>query len=229
MSSEELYLQFRTRVNERGGYADRYLSPDVFVLLWNTEKDRWLEQSLSKKEDSQRIQDLQFLLEKRVPLTKSRDAVTEGVAKYEIPNVHQLGTAYIKSKKGDCKRTLVASPIKHPSLIPLYLQDELNRPSFEWEETFYDVAKDRMWVYVTDFEVLGVELDYWRTLKPIDLEGYERLDGTTSKTVNPEPLPDIYLMQILDRVILEFYRITPQQDGLQTGMHRIQTEEKEVF
>lgn len=227
MTTLELYLEFVTKVNKLGTYENRYFSPDKFVLLWNDQQDRWLEHSLGKKEDSNELQDLQFLYVEDDPVSKidSKDRYN----RYTIPDYYSIAKVYAKGKKDTCISDLLVRPLKHPANLEEIWNDWCNEPNWEYRETLYNVSDDKLLVYKKGFDIDTVFISYWRSLKPIDIEGYEKLDGTISTTINPELISSIYLRQILDLVIAEFYRITPTQTGLEYAKDRITTSERENF
>lgn len=225
MTSPQLFYEFKLLINKAGTQSNATVSLPWFVTTYNREAERWLQQSLGKKGDSQEGEDLSDLLVVDAPLVKSGQ--TDLYSQFSIPEdwfqlegIKAIGVA-------GCRKVLNVRPVKSRN-IPELMADPLNNPSFEWEETIYTLSRETLYVYQQGFTIPEAYLTYYRKPRAIDIQGYTNLEKNPSATINPD-LADLYCRQILDRVAKEYHRSIESSGGFQLSGDRLTTEERENF
>lgn len=76
-------------------------------------------------------------------------------------------------------------------------------PSFDWRETTYRLAEDKIVADKTDFEIDALQIDYLRYPVLMDIVGYTHFDGSKSSNTECE-LPKYIHSEIIDQAVLEF-------------------------
>lgn len=137
---------------------------------------------------------LQSSYKQRVGLNKGRYFLFKTPADLEHPT-----TVWVEGITS-CPAKMEVDIVSSKEVQNLYL-DEFTTPSVEWEWTFGVLEPSGLRVYVTDFEVRNLELDYYKKVPPISIEGFILDNGQPSTNIDP-----IYdgrmLEKILDRMVL---------------------------
>lgn len=206
MTSLELYDEVLLEVNDLS--SDLFLSKGNFITLYNKEAQRWLAENIAVgKKDHRNYKVQQWLVNDFVvkEKTKSKNSVI-----YELPdNFYDYVTCKSHAKKGNCSGIIINETIK-PSVKEIYLNDEMKKPSFEWEEGIAMVSENTLIVYTTDFSIINTNLTYYKNIDPIDLEGTYKASGNYSKNIDPN-YDDVYAREIASRVVKEVYRMYKNQ------------------
>ena len=223
MLATEAYKRFLLKINKNDTNANIDVSKGEFVLLYNEQKDVWLKQQINDKESREDIQDISELSKKHVKLAKVEDSTEYTV--FSLPdNFFNYNSSYSYCSSGDCSNVLIRHyPIK-PKNENIILDDDNNEPSFDYEETLVDLSEFKLYVYKKDFVVGDTYLNYFREVGKIDIEGYRKIDGSPSTTIDPD-LSDVYVNEILNRCAREIIIRYENPDGIQLANLRIQTEE----
>lgn len=227
MTSEELYYELKLLVNKSGSRTNIDVPKPEFIQLFNREQERWLQQTISKKKDSDDLDDLEELIVSDQVAVYDSDGINYN--SYKIPSnlFRLLRTKVRANSKGNCKKFINCYPINLRNVNEL-LNDEFSKPSFEWEESFYELGGKKLKIYYDDFTINDVYLTYYKIPEKIDISGYTNILDKPSTTIN-STLKDVFLRQILDRVAKEISREFENSQGFQFSQDRINTEEKESF
>jgi len=222
MTTPELYFECQLLLNKGGTGLYSDVPVATFVTIFNREQEKWLKLNLPKAADTDDIQNFQQLLVPEYPLVKQD--VTSKYVSFLLPedwfSIDQIHPA--KATQQKVTRNLYVRFIKNKNINEL-LQDPLNNPSFDWEETFAFVGNEQLHVYYTDFSIDSISISYYKKPNKIDLIGYTNFDKLPSKTVNSN-LDDVYLREILDMTVRELQRIFENPQGFQLAQERIATE-----
>lgn len=199
MTTIEAIVNLREIVN-RGNSSDNIeIDTPRAINLLNIAQLKFLKKTIENKsnEDVRRIQT--FLISQKVlKLSKRENAVS-----FRLPkNYFELANVFPKGKKGKCVDALLATEVKAENIHQL-LFDENNQPSFYWRETFYTVKNNTISVYTDDFDIVDVDLLYYRQPKKIDLKGYTNIEGNQSTDSNPE-WDDYSLIKIIEIAAKDF-------------------------
>lgn len=189
-----------------------------FVLLYNSEKDRWLAEELKKDEDNidiNKIQEL-FILNFKLKLVNKSDSFIV----FELPDdFFQIYGSYSIASCDNCKGITISNYERKPgNLVPL-LSDDANKPSFDYQEAPFVVAGNEMILYFDKYAVGDTFLNYYRKAGEIDMEGYEHFDGTPSTNIDPD-IDDFNCIEILDRIVIEITREIENGEGFQFSKDR---------
>jgi hypothetical protein len=219
MSPQECYSKFLIKINRNNTGANRTCDKGRFITIFNEQKNRWVDQQLKNKNS--------ILIDSIQELVKSVSIVSPTVydeySDFSFTNeFYEFIDAKCLAKKGNCKRTIRLREIKNPNKQIVYF-DEFNKPSFEWEWSFLTIQNNKLRVYKTDFEILKVDVEYFKLIPPLDIEGYIKIDGTAS-TNAPIILSEQYVDQIISRAAEEFMRNYENQLGVALAKDRINSE-----
>lgn len=197
--------------------------PAVFVLLFNSETQRWLNEEFKKNQDSidlNLIQQIFYPEYKLTQVNKGSDFI-----EYSLPDDYfQIYGSYSLADRGPCTGVRIANFEKKPANLVPILSDEDSKPSFDYQEAPFVLANNYVRIYFeNDYTITDSFLNYYRVPRKIDMEGYIGFDGKPSTNIDPE-LDDYNTLQILARVAAEVNRETENSEGIQYSKDRINTE-----
>lgn len=211
ISVHELINEFKLSLNKVSREDNFSLpTPDIITFL-NKAQMSWIKTKINPnnvlrsgyESIRKRIDDLQVLKVNDFKLSakKSPEPTFQSFISSlkDVPNYMMYLASHSSAKKGDCEDTISHNLVREGELKTQYL-DVLYNPSFEWRETLVTLGDDKMYVYVTDFEILSTHLTYLRYPKSIDIEGYVRLDGNQSTDQDCE-LPEYAKQDIVDLAV----------------------------
>ncbi len=194
MDAINVYIRLLQKANENFTNDNIAIDKSRAYLLIKEAQNKFIEWNLQKRnEDS--LRDLQQILvdDKKLVLKNSHLTHTN----YSIPkNYFDFSNLTVYATKGKCE---------DKPMLPLEIKDENkhllefdhnNKPSFEYRETFYNLASDAIKIYKSDFDITRAYLSYYRFPKEIDFEGYVKADGSPSVNSDPE-----WNDKIMDRII----------------------------
>lgn len=224
MTALEAYKRFLLKINKFDSNDEIRISKGEFVMLFNDEAKRWLNAKIGKYNNNSDIVNLLSLLVYDLPLAKQGDF--DYYSSFTLPdNFFTYNDCKALVKKTGC------NPIKYiytrlinPKDSSTLYHDEFSSPSFEWEETFADIANQKINVYTKGFTVESLKISYYMNPPDIDIEGYKKINGSNSTTINPI-LEDVYVNEIINRCVLEALRNYNSVENYQVSLERIQSEE----
>lgn len=219
MTAQEAYKNLLLKVNKNDTNADVDISRGEFTLLFNEQKDRWLDEKIDEDENTDEVQELEQLQVKHKSLIK--DKALDLYTLFLLPdNYFSYISSYSICSNGACSNAIVRNFPFKPKNENMLLESSNMEPSIEFEETIVDLSNNRLFVYKKDFEVDKVYLNYYKVVDPIDVAGYVKLDGTQSVDVNPT-LSDIYVDEILNRCAKEVIRRYENPQGFELAAERL--------
>lgn len=184
MTIEEAYLAFVNKVEQNiindGMSADR----DRFIILFNAAQIKYVEWVLEKR-NTDDIKSIQKLLVLDKHLEQGRE--TRNFVSFTLPKDYlEFVNVDAVASKGKCGNRNMKLWDAKTANIEEILHDEFNKPSFEYEETFYTIASDKVNIYKSDFTLNEARLSYYRYPVKVDMEGYIRADESISSNIDPE-------------------------------------------
>jgi hypothetical protein len=203
MNVQEAYLRFLTKVNRNLSSNNIVASKDRFVLLYNEEQIRHLDYCLDFRNDIGIKDAEEFLvtdsnvqpqaaIDNIVPLNLADDW-------YEVSSAY----AYVKTDECDNIR-LSLFEIKNFDQEQLAI-DANNSPSIRYREAPYYMGDNNLNVYTKDFTIERGIVTYYRFPRPIDIEGYIKLDDTASTNIDPEGT-DWWVNKVISMCAESFFR-----------------------
>jgi hypothetical protein len=222
MTAIEAYKRLLLKINRNDTNADVDISKGEFVLLYNEQKDRWLQEKIATYQSNDGVQDLEEVQVKHKELEGLYSTTQYSV--FQLPeNYFSYIGSYSYCSDFNCSEVIVRHfPIK-PRNENMLLENANTEPSLEFEETIVDLSDNKLFVYKKDFLVDRTFLSYYRPVGEIDVEGYRKLDGSYSSNKNPD-VSDIIIDEILNRCAKEIIRRYENPDGFQLAAERIVTE-----
>lgn len=218
MTILETYKRFQLKLNSLTNSDNVDVSPGEFVLVYNEQQNKWYESKFKNRSSKFVIDDVQTLANRDAPLTLIN--TTTDYQEFNLPDDYlDYISSYSIATRGDCiRRTKVFQ-----SMLPnkeLFFNDNNNKPSFDYAETFATVSSDRLQVYKTDFIISSVFLTYYRYPKGVDIAGYTKIDQTASTNIDPE-LVDEYVNEILDWCVADVDRTFKDSESYQLSIDRL--------
>lgn len=222
VTSLKAYNSLLAKVNREDTNSNIHVPRGKFVVTYNEQAKRWFKNKLKNKLNSDELDELSDLLIDNTELKRLKRH--QDHIDFELPaDYFSFTSSFSEAVRDQCKRRLSNWKVK-PQDVPPLLSDSNNSPSFDFEETPISVAGKKLKVYINDFDVKKVYLNYYRFPSEIDLEGYINVDGTESTTINPD-LPDISVIEIINRCAVEIMRDNEKAEGFQYSKERVETEE----
>lgn len=194
MTIKTAYIKFLEKVNKN--FINDNIAADLgrFILIFNEEQNRYLEWVLEKRNEDE-IRYVQKLLVCDEPV--SRKGKGKNTINFSLPeNYFDFSSTCITATKDGCTVSDFKLDEVKTENLSLLLTDHCTKPDFLARETFYTFGNDCIKYYIGDFEITEAFLTYYRCPKPVDIEGYIRVDNTNSQDIDPE-LND----KIVDRII----------------------------
>lgn len=166
MQAERAYQKYLIEKEANGVNDGISTDKGRFVVDFNRAQNRYLALLLQApgSDDIRWVQ--KFLVTGKKLTEKSK---TKYKYDFAIPkDFFDLANAKAIAKKDSCKDSLFLYEIKIQNLNEV-LQDEYLKPSFPWREAPFTISSDNVTVYIDDFEIESILLDYYRYPKQIEL------------------------------------------------------------
>jgi len=114
-----------------------------------------------KEQTTMRVDDLQTFLIKKDLSGIDRGIFIETV---KIPDGYRYyNRLSVKASKGNCNNISIKSTFVEDANVDEYLLDYHTQPSFDFEQTFHTMGKNRFYVYHNkDFKITSITLSYFR-------------------------------------------------------------------
>jgi hypothetical protein len=97
--------------------------------------------------------------------------------------------------------------------------NENEKPSFEYQETLFNLNENGFLVYTDNFEIEKQFISYYKRPKNIDIAGYTRFDGTQSENIETT-LEDKHIIEIINLCSLEAVTNFENVEGFQLQKQR---------
>lgn len=217
MTSLEAYIQLKEIVNKSNVNDNIELDVPRAVILLNNAQIKFLKKTIENK-NNENIRRVQHLLVSQNIKNPSKD---KEVYTFKLPdNYFEFSNISPKAKKGGCVDRLLAWEIKAENVHEL-INDSNNEPSFYWRETFYNIRDNKVALYYKDFEILEVDILYYRLPRKIDVSGYITINNDNSVDSHPE-WDDYSIQKILEIAAKDFNINTDNLQRFQVDQARIQ-------
>jgi hypothetical protein len=189
MNNTTLQLKIKQRLNKLASNDYDNIECWQIVEAFNKAQLQWVRRQLigmnaEKQGDEQttrKIDDLQNLL-KEIPiaLTQKQLYMESGL----LPGDYLQFKRVTANAKKDCCTDPMGIAVVYLSEeqnVPLLLQDELKKPSFEWGETFCTLVGDKVRIYNNnEFDIIDTSLMYYR--EPVRIQILDCVDPYTLTT-----------------------------------------------
>lgn len=221
----DIYNKLLFKVNKNSTSTNISIPKGVFVILFNEQKRKYLDQELYVKESSDLIENFEEILSK--PTKLKQVTSSNNRSDYKLPDdFFKRVSAYVLADKDGCQNNpMIVWPVK-PKDINVLLQNENHKPSFEYQETIGVINSGELTVYKDDtFTLKEAYLTYYKNPPDIDISGYTRLDGKASKDISTI-LSDLNIDKILDRTVVEISTNYQDVERLKLAFQRQQINEK---
>lgn len=191
---EQAFIRYKNKAEKNITNDQTATDRGRFVLLFNETQNKFIETHLQQRgiDDVRYIQ--KFLkLDEKIPYSSK----TQDHYNFKLPEKY-LDLADVRglASKGKCSNVeinLFEIQIENLSEI---LQDEFNKPSFKWRESPYTINSDTVSVYVDDFIINHILLNYYRYPNQISL-----VDPNNPESQFNENIPIEWDDKALDRII----------------------------
>lgn len=192
-------LKLRERLNKNNINDNIASDKPRAISILNESQLKYLRHVLDNK-NKEIIREVQFLLKNK---SLSLDGKISGSVFYKLPtDLFDISYPKVTASSGKCRQDLFTWEVKSQN-VPELLVDSNNKPSWYYRETFYHLENKKLRIYVDDFDVTKVMLNYYRYPKLIDISGYIKADETESSDSNPE-WSDYSLDKIIDIAVRDY-------------------------
>jgi len=159
MKVEEAYQRYLVEVEKNATNDNVANSRDLFCIIFNKYQNKFLAIALQQRgvDDVRWVQKFLILDKKLTHTSKSADHYNFTLPKYYF----DLADVRAKAEKNKCKDFIKLVEIQTENLNEL-ITDEFNKPSFEWRETLYTLNSNQLSIYVDDFSISEILLNYYR-------------------------------------------------------------------
>lgn len=218
MTSLEAYKKFELKIDKLSTKDNVDISAGEFVIIFNEQQTKWFSNAFKNKSnrDSDKVQNLIIhdleLYSREVHLNHTDFSLPKDYFDYI--------SSYSLAVKGTCKDRVIYNEEVKPQNKNILYKDEYNTPSFDFQEGFITLAGNLLQVYTSNFDIEKTFLTYYRYPKDIDIEGYIKIDGSSSKDIHPE-LSDYYTDQVIDWCAKEVAGRYQDSEGFQFSSERI--------
>ena len=201
MNINETYLKFLNKVNKNFTNDNASVDKGRFIIIYREAEKKYVNSIFTEK-NSDKIRDIQFLKVRNNQLKKSESF--DDFQSFKLPiDFFKYINLRVEAKQGSCTDMLQSVfEVKGENIHELY-DDKNNEPSFYYRETFYTFGNNCVDVYKKDFDISNVFLTYYRFPRPVDIEGYVKLDGSFSTNIDSE-FSDDNVDKILDICVKDF-------------------------
>lgn len=222
MKSQEIYKRFLLELNKNDSNEGVNILPSSFVLLFNTERFRWLEQKLESDADNWKLQHLDNLLVVDKQLTKQHEF--SDAVEFAFPeDFFRHAYSFSIADKGACKGERIYNFEKKALGFHTVLADDFSSPQFEYRETPFIITQNNIRVFFEGFKIQRVYASYYRLPKPIDIAGYTKFDGSASVDLETDLIED-QIDEIIERVVKRVAGQVGDVEKHQVANERIVTE-----
>jgi len=185
---------------EANGTNDNIATDNLrFCLLYNEAQNKYVTLHLQQRgiDDVRYIQNF-LVLDEKIPYSSK----THDKYDFTLPeNYFDLADVRAKATKNTCSDFISCFEIRTENLNEI-LQDEFNKPSFEWREAPYTVNSNKLSIYTDNFKVSEILLNYYRypnQIRLIDSEDPEsKFDETFPIEWDDKALDDIISLMVMN-------------------------------
>jgi hypothetical protein len=191
---------------EKNGTNDNITTDNYRIsLLFNESQNKFLTLHLQQRgvDDVRYVQNF-LVLDENIPYASKEED------KYNFklpPNYFDLADVRAKAKKENCRDLIYLFEVRTENLSEI-LQDEFNKPSFEWREAPYTVNSNRLSIYTDKtFSVSEILLNYYRYPNQLTLLDEENPESEFNKDFpiewDDKSLDDIISLMVFNSDINE--------------------------
>lgn len=219
MTTVEVIEQLRDKLNKNSINDNISFDKPRLIPAINEAQLKYVGWAIEKKNEDDIIL-IQKLVVSDLTLTKSNKK-SDDSDYFDIPKnyFHPINLKVYASDKTCNLKLRKAWQAKGENIHELY-EDEFNKPSIYWGETFYTIGADKYRVFKKDFTIEKVKLDYYRYPKKIDIEGYIDVNGYSTTTQNPE-LDDKAMNRIIDIAVKDLNINSENLNKLQADLYKL--------
>ena len=188
MNIKLAYLYLTDKLNKLSSNFNQNLAYHVAVRAINEAQYYWLDERLKAEEVNKTVQrELQFLLQKVEP---SLFAEESKFNEYSLPqDYYHPSLLDITVSLDGCELSVDNDFIENAN-VSTYLQDEMTRPDYAWEQIFSTFRDNKLAVYkdtTPGYEITKIVLHYYRRPVIVDMaSGHVNVDGTLSQDIDLE-------------------------------------------
>lgn len=219
IAPQTCYFKFLIKINRNNTGANRACDKNRFVAIFNEAKNRWVDENLRTK-GSIHLDVIQELIETETLLNP---IISQEYCDFAFGDeFYEFIDAECLAQKDKCRQTIRLREIKNQSK-QMFIFDDAQKPSFDFEWSFLTVQNNLLRIYKTDFDILSVTVEYYKFIPNIDISGYINEFNQPSTDI-PIDLFEVYVDQIINRAAEEFMRNYENPTGLQIAKDRTNSE-----
>lgn len=220
VSSTQLYELFLLKANRGDSNGGVSILPSRFVLLFRSEARKFTDRSLDKDSKNSQINKIEELYV--VDQELKHPLFTNEFVKYKLSeNFADFGSSYSLIDTTCCKNQKIFNYLKIPGNINPVMEDDSYQPSADYQEAPALISDGRIKIFRNkEYKIKKTFISYHRYPVDIDIEGYEKEDGSFSKTVDSD-LTYTNAVKVVERVVREVLGIHENQEGLSVATQKV--------
>lgn len=217
ITSQEAYYKFLLKINKGASQFNTTCDRDTFCTLYNEAQRTWLNKNVPENTSDEVANVQSIIASKQLNVIGGSDNFNL----FDLPKDWFANSdSYILADKGECKKQVINLRQIKSSNKRTYLFDENNKPSFEFEWSFFTIEDGKIKVFKDNFLIKTLFFTYYREPKDISIQGGIDFEGNPTITQDPE-LGDVFVEQIINEAAAEFMRNYQNPNGLQIAKERI--------
>mgnify|MGYP000513000401 CR=1 FL=1 len=179
MTVNDIYFTVQDRINKHNTGSNQNISERQFVGAFNMALYFWFDQRV-KVEEGNKI--LATELQSFIVNLKQVPSYNEDYYFILLPeDYYYYKRVKVRATKESCGEQDLTVRIVEESNIDTYLQSDLDKPSFKWQDTVGSIASNEVHVYHgDDFKVTNINLVYYKKPTEIAMEAVSGVNTTTT-------------------------------------------------
>lgn len=194
MTVNELYIYVKDLVDKNSTGSNVDVTKWWFVDAYKVNSIRYVNYLLNNRNDDL----LRTIANLRVTTELEKGAEEDQYDEFIFPdnylNFVNLSALLVDDRCKKGVKTQIMKEIK-PENLDLLFSDPYNEPSIRHAETLYNTSDRGVFIYKKGFKIKSAELYYYRKPTEIDIEGWQKDDGTNSVNIDPD-LSDSALIEV---------------------------------
>jgi len=219
MTSEQIYEQFIIKINKNAQTDFVQCDRGRFVVLYNEAQIKYEESILQKRNEDE----IRYVQKFVVPNSNLTVEFSENnYSLFKLPeNYFDFISLKGKASTSYCQNATISLHETKLENVDILLEDEFNKPSFDYREAPFKIAEDKIIAYKDNFTYESVLCTYYRYPQEIQLIDIEDPESQFDETKQSE-WDDKSNNRIIDSAAARFFLNNDDAKYQPTKMESIQ-------
>lgn len=198
MNIRDVFVELKTEVTKNASTANIDIDKMRAMIALNEAQDEWFLEMLDKARSTDKIDVISSAL---VSATINRTKKSKGIHYFDISkdalghHVERVENAVGVATKGNCAKQIKMHPIqaRNKNIIN---NDYNSKADWTFEVAPYNLSDNHITVKADDMNIKSLDIQYYRSPREVEIEGYVKANGEKSKNVDFE-FPKTAIRQII--------------------------------